>query len=74
MDDVMKMLDDAEYLIKSQGCRIQSFLTKGQTQYVVKHGLRNVSPSFDSIRALCSWTIRNTEELVRSVRNEDEDR
>jgi len=56
-------VDLAERIMRSNDCRIQSFLASGTTQYVVKKHKLSISPSFLSIRALCDWVIANERNL-----------
>lgn len=55
----IKEIDLAETILRQNGCRIQSFLASGETQYVVKKGKMSISPSFLSIRDVCEWVVKN---------------
>jgi len=55
----MVKLDIAEMILRSNNCRITSFLSSGTTQYVVKKHKLSISPSYLNIRALCDWIINN---------------
>lgn len=56
--DMIK-LDIAEMILRSNNCRITSFLSSGSTQYVVKKRKLSISPSFLKIGTLCDWIINN---------------
>ena len=56
-------IDLAEDILKRNDCRIQSFLASGETQYVVKKRRMSISPSFLSIRDVCSWVLSHSTEI-----------
>jgi hypothetical protein len=62
----LDMIDKAEDILRTHGCRIQSFLASGGTQYFVKNNKTRLSdsPSFKSIRELCQWVVDNEKEFV----------
>jgi hypothetical protein len=57
------IIDGAEAILRSNDCRITSFLASGQTQLVIKRNKMSVSPSFLSIRELCEWVVTHREDL-----------
>jgi len=61
------VIDFAEQMMRSNNCRITSFLSGGKTQLVVKKGKMSISPSFLSIRSLCEWVVNNEAELSKSI-------
>ena len=61
--DNINQIDLAERILRQNGCRIQSFLASGETQYVIKKGKLSISPSALSIRAICEWVITHTKEI-----------
>jgi hypothetical protein len=62
--EINTMIDLAEAILRNNGCRIQSFLSSGTTQYVVKRHQMSISPSFLRIRLLCDWVVAHEKELV----------
>lgn len=62
IDDI-EQIDLAESILRTNGCRIQSFLASGETQYVIKKGKMSISPSFLTIRSLCGWVVSHTKDI-----------
>ena len=61
------LMDAAEHLLRKHNCRITSFLSSSGTQYVVKKDHINVSPSFLSLREVCSGIVQFPTNLDRNV-------
>jgi len=65
--DSISQIDLAESILKANGCRIQSFLSHRQTQYVIKYGIRSISPSFFSIKEVCEWVVTHTKDIAEEL-------
>ncbi len=64
--DNINQLDLAEQILRQNRCRIQTFISNRQVQYVIKKNAMNISPSALSIRDICGWVVTHIKEIEES--------